>query len=81
MFVKKIFGLGVITLPDFSDIPDYDPATDGMFIDVEIATKEYYRIYTYLQPKTKKHIKEANALETILKLIEEEFDFKPVAEI
>ncbi len=82
LFTKKIFELGVITLPDFSDIPDYDPATDGTYIDVEIATKEYYRIYTYLQPRTKKrYIKEANALETILKLIEEEFDFKPAAEI
>ena len=82
LFTKKIFGLGIITLPDFSDIPDYDPATDGMSIEVEIATKEYYRIYTYLQPRTKKrYIKEANTLEIILKLIEKEFDFKPVKEI
>lgn len=81
-FTKKIFGLGIITLPDFSDIPDYDPATDGNAIDVEIATKEYYRIYTYLQPRTKKRdIKEANTLEIILKLIEIEFDFKPIKEI
>lgn len=82
LFTKKIFGLGIITLPDFGDIPDYNPATDGNLIDVEIATKEYYRVYTYLQPRTKKRdIKEANTLETILKLIEKEFDFKPVTEI
>jgi hypothetical protein len=82
LFTKKIFGLGIITLPDFGDIPDYNPASDGNSIDVEIATKEYYRIYTYLQPRTKKRdIKEANTLETILKLIETEFDFKPIKEI
>ena len=82
LFTKKIFGLGIITLPDFGDIPDYNPASDGNSIDVEIATKEYYRVYTYLQPRTKKRdIKEANTLETILKLIEAEFDFKPVTEI
>ncbi len=82
LFTKKIFELDVITLPDFGDIPDYNPASDGMSIDVEISTKKYYRIYTYLQPRTKKsYIKEANTLETILKLIEKEFDFKPVAEI
>lgn len=83
LFTKKIFGLGIITLPDFGDIPNYDvPSTDGMAIDVEIATKEYYRVYTYLQPRAKKmDIKEANALETILKLIEKEFDFKPLKEI
>ncbi len=81
-FTKKIFGLGIMTLPDFGDIPDYNPASDGMWIDVEIATKESYRVYTYLQPGTKKSdIKEANTLETFLKLIEKEFDFKPVAEI
>ena len=56
LFTKKIFGLGIITLPHFGDIPDYNPASDGYSIDVKIATKEYYRIYTYLQPRTKKII-------------------------
>jgi hypothetical protein len=80
-FTKKIFDLGIIALPDFGDIPGYDPAMDGMSIDVEIATKKYYRIYSYLQPRTKKDIKEANTIETILKIIEKEFDFKPIKEI
>jgi len=81
-FTQKIIRLGIVTLPDFGDIPNYDPAMDGNSIHVEVATKEYYRVYSYLQPKTKKaEIKEANALETILKIIEKEFDFKPLKEI
>lgn len=76
IFTKKLFSLNITTLPDWGEIPDYNPANDGHGVDVEISTKKYYRLYSYLGPRTKPEIKEARALEEIMDLIEDEFGVK-----
>ncbi len=73
-FTRKLFKSNITTLPDFSEISNYNPANDSHSISVEISTKKYYRIYTYLDPKTKPNIKEAAEIEKILQLIDEEFN-------
>jgi hypothetical protein len=75
-FTSKIFALGITSLPDYSEIPDYNPENDGHSLTVEIATAKYYRIYTYLNPKTKPNIPEAKKIEEIMELIEQEFGIK-----
>ena len=75
-FTKKLFELNVTTLTDFSEIAGYNAANDGQSVDVEISTNKYYKIYTYLGPKTKPEIKEARNLEEIMELIETEFGIK-----
>lgn len=75
-FTKKLFELNITTLPDFSEIPEYNAANDGQSVDVEISTNKYYRVYSYLGPKTKPEIKEAKNLEEIMELIETEFGVK-----
>lgn len=72
-FTNKIFDLGITTLPDFSEIPNYNPSNDGHSLNVEISTKTYYRIYSYLNPKTKPDIEQAQKIEQIMDLIEQEF--------
>lgn len=72
-FTKRLFELNVTTLPPFSDIPNYDAASDGYSVDIEIATKSYYRVYSYLQPRSHVRFKEAEAVVKIMELIDEEF--------
>lgn len=79
-FTKKLFELNITTLPNSSDIFNYDPPMDGDFIVVEIATREKYRIYNYLSPGYNSKIKEAKNIEDIMKLIEDEFGEKRLKE-
>lgn len=66
----------ITTLPDDSKINGYPDMTDGDGVVVEIATKKSYRIYSYKQPSmVKDKISEANQMEKILRVIENEFSF------
>lgn len=75
-FTKKILNLGITTLPDCFEIPNYNHASDGSSITIEISTAKYYRVYYYLNPITKPHIEEAKKIEEIMDVIEQEFGIK-----
>ena len=76
-FTNEISTLGITSLPDKSHIESYPDFADGDDIIIEVATKKYYRIYSYKEPnKVQFKIQEAKQIEQILKLIEREFDFK-----
>lgn len=81
-FINKIVGLGIITLPDASNIPDYSFATHARVLIVEIATKKFYRLYSYEEPLyNSKRIKEAKSIEQIIEIIEDEFRFRMLQKI
>lgn len=75
-FINKLFDLGILSLPDEHDLPNYSPAgADGFDVFVQVATKKVYRAYWYTNPdfRLDKH-KEMRSISTIVKLLDEEFD-------
>lgn len=74
-FLTKLFALQVMTLPDMDRIPGLsDGWTDGVSYDVEVATKNQYRFYSYHLPeKFADHFPEAANMVKILELVEMEF--------
>lgn len=78
-FSDRLFDLQIITLPDDEKITHYPDLMDGDGIIVELATRKFYRIYSYKEPNyvyNREKIKEAYSITLILDLIEEEFNFK-----
>ncbi|HMN26201.1 MAG TPA: hypothetical protein PKE38_16965 [Ignavibacteriaceae bacterium] len=76
-FTNEIYALGILTLPLDTNLPsDYSIAADGATVLVEIATKDYYRIYYYDNPAGYPHYEETRNIEKIMKLIENEFGVK-----
>jgi hypothetical protein len=77
-FMNKAISLGILTLPDDSELPGYSTnvPTDADFVVVEIANTKKYRIYSYSLPGWFPEVKEAKAMEDIMKLIEQEFGIK-----
>jgi hypothetical protein len=77
IFLKKIFDLEVMTLPDMNEVNDSMIATEVGGVGVEISTKSKYRFYHYLDPSLfDDSILEAKKMGQIMQLIENEFDFK-----
>jgi hypothetical protein len=75
-FIRRLDKLKIMTLPDFSSIPQYTADSDGDFVTVEIARKKEYRIYTYQEPKSHQAlIREAKEMEEIMLFLEREFYF------
>jgi hypothetical protein len=77
IFTDSLLKLDILTLPDFSTIPGYYLSTDSDGPTIEIATADEYRIYGY--PNFESYVEkkiEAKKVYLILKLIEEELDFK-----
>lgn len=76
-FVKKLNDFGIMDLPDYSNISDYELPTDASSIVFEIATRTKYRIYSYPAISVyRNRIKEVDSVERIILLIEKEFNFK-----
>jgi hypothetical protein len=73
---EKLSNFEISKLPDWSEIENYDPSSDGDLIDVEISTISTYRIYTYLQPKGHLRIKEVSNFMAFFDLLYNEFDLK-----
>ncbi|MBO9632759.1 MAG: hypothetical protein J7578_06540 [Chitinophagaceae bacterium] len=68
--------LDFFILPDHKQLQNYHTGTDSDAITVEFATKNTYRIYTYIQPsRYTTTFKEAVKIENIMDLIEREFEF------
>jgi hypothetical protein len=75
-FISRILALHVLTLPDYHKITEYYQGADGDAVIVEIASEKLYRIYSYQAPGVYKgKHKEAQNMEDILTLIEDEFGF------
>ena len=74
-FIKKLFNLNILTLPDEANIKDFSrmAATDGSGILVEVATKNIYRAYTYgeMDSYNQNHSEMMN-ISQILKFVDEE---------
>jgi hypothetical protein len=76
-YLDKLLDLGVLTLPDYGTIPGYNVHSDEAFITIEVANRNYYRIYEYPDPYYRKDkFPQANAVVDVLKLNEEEFSIK-----
>lgn len=80
-FIKKLLDQNVTTLPDDWLIPgSASTPTHGDVVSVEIATRNNYRYYSYYSPGWYRGVKEAQAMQEILRLVEYEFSFKKIRE-
>ncbi len=73
IFIMQILSKNITFLPSDLSIPGYQINADGHMVVVEIATKEYYRIFDYSDLKFNLNIKEARNMADIMILIEKEF--------
>ncbi|MFN8297523.1 MAG: hypothetical protein U0T75_00360 [Chitinophagales bacterium] len=73
-FLKQLFGLQTVTLPNMNDIPGLvDGWTDGTTYSVEVATMQQYRFYYYHLPvKFQDKFWQARDMVEILKLVKSE---------
>jgi hypothetical protein len=75
-FINKLFDLKILTIEDDNKLPAFQSPSvmDGCSINVEIATKNAYRFYTYANPEfyDDKYWQAANIL-SIQKLLNDEF--------
>jgi hypothetical protein len=76
-FISQLFELKVLTLPTDDNIPGFkrESVTDGCWAEVEIATKNTYRYYSYDNPDLYNYPQTKNIL-LILELINNEFEMK-----
>lgn len=82
-FINKLFEQNVLTLPDCSALPSFNNYTfaDPDAVDVQIATKNTYRFYCYLNPYNfSDEYRDAKNILVILRTIEKEFGLKPMWE-
>jgi hypothetical protein len=74
-FINKLFNLKILSLEDCSKLAcyGYDSPTDGCSVSIEIATKNTYRYYYYLNPDYYSgRYWQANNVVKLLKLVNEE---------
>lgn len=73
-FLNKLIDKGILDLRDASNIPGYFNAMDLPIVDVEIATKNYYRYYHLPDARDQSSIvSDAKSIVEILDLIKDEF--------
>jgi len=79
-FIQKLFELEILTLPSSESISDYSGANaiDAGRVDVEIASENKFRFYSYDDPFRHYSNRNAKKMEDIMTLIEKEFNFKRV---
>jgi len=78
-FLKGLVELNIMGLPDQRKVSGYKEmlGADGVSYNVEVATKEEYRFFSYWQPDIyKKESKEAMNMELTLEFLEKELSFK-----
>lgn len=82
-FIRKLFNLNILTLPDEGKVTGIHPGsvTDGWGVIVEIATKKIYRYYGYNNPDYfYRKVEEARNINHILVLVDEEFELEQVGD-
>ena len=78
-FLDSLQKMGIHDLPDYKKVPNYYLGADSFGVIVEIATPIKYRTYFY--PDYLEHmdrIKEAAAMNRIMKFIEDEFKIRVI---
>lgn len=50
-FAEKLMNLKIVTLPTMNSISGYEGGKDGKMFNVEIASKNQYRFYSYWEPQ------------------------------
>jgi len=80
-FTEELFNLDVLTLPSWEAIPKYTLDSDASSINVQIATKNMYRIYFYPSPSSNEQILEAKKINKIIRLLQDELGFKLIRNI
>jgi hypothetical protein len=77
-FIKNLFDLSILTLPDEEDLPGYNGCgADGIEYHFEWATTKKYRFYSYCNPEgnVNKFWQARNVLE-ISRMLEKELNFE-----
>ncbi len=75
IFSKKLLDLQIVTLPTQDDVEGYSAGDDGRTYNVEVATKNQYRFYSYWEPqKNKNQFWQAKNMTEILNLLETELN-------
>lgn len=78
IFASKLLGFHITTLPDMNNISGYQDGKDGKMYNIEIASKNHYRFYSYWQPHDNRDkIQEAKDMSKILDLFNSELGVKP----
>lgn len=73
-FMNKLLDLDILKLPDHQSLLNYGVDADANFVKVEIAKKNYYRLYEYPQPQYRQNqFPEAKKILQILELVKKEF--------
>jgi hypothetical protein len=80
-FIENFFALDFTDLPNCFDIPGYDVPMDGHSVNIETATKNYYRLRYYSNPGLNMNIKEVIRLKKAMDLIEQEFGIQRIKNI
>lgn len=72
-FSRRILELQILTLPTQDDVEGYSAGDDGTTYNVEVATKNSYRFYSYWEPHGyKDRFPEARNMSAILELLDKE---------
>lgn len=80
--ITRLNASDIQTLPDFEKIEKYEVPMDGSGVVVEIATRNSYRMYTYISPGlNKQFIAPAKKMCEILKIIEDELGFQQLGDL
>jgi hypothetical protein len=84
LFIAKLFNTGILELPDQESLSlkNFEMPTDSDGITIELATKNYYRLYRYHSVGLNLDKEEAAKLLLALRLLEQELRFeRPCEEI
>ena len=74
-FSKKLLDLQILTLPNQDDVEGYSAGDDGITYNIEVATKNQYRFYSYWEPQRyQDKFWQAKNMADILKLFKQELD-------
>jgi hypothetical protein len=74
-FINCIFSYDLLSLPDYNMLTGYPSSTSPGIVNIEIATKKLYRVYSYEEPfDAKANFPEAEKLIKILSLVEGKFN-------
>ena len=76
--IDKLFSQGLLSLPNFTELPKYHLNKIGNSeVVVEFVTDEKYKLYSYPVPaQNESFVPQAKQIENILDVIEDEFSFK-----
>lgn len=76
LFGKQLLNTRITTAPDWTNIHDYNNDSSNNLILIEIATKDYYRIFSYPSLSANTEINQTKKVLKFIKLCEERFKIK-----